>query len=43
MDTKDLTEFGRRESTRPQEVKDVARPSHAKKYKYSQELVKLRA
>jgi len=37
MDNKDLTEFGRRESTRPQEVKDVAQPSHAKKYKYSQD------
>lgn len=35
MDNKDLTEFGRRESARSQDVKDVVRPSHAKKYKYS--------
>jgi len=37
MDNKDLTEFGRRESLRSQEVKDVGQPSHAKKYKYSQD------
>jgi len=37
MDNKDLTEFGRRESLRSQEVKDVGQPTHAKKYKYSQD------